>query len=102
MKKLLVLSGFFLMGCEKKVDFRLHDQPDKLVVEGIIENDQPPIVILSKSVGYFSKISADILNNSFVHGAEVDVSNGSLTHKFKEYSLSLGNNISQYNNSVES
>jgi hypothetical protein len=102
MKKLLVLSGFFLMGCEKKVDFRLHDQPDKLVVEGIIENDQPPIVILSKSVGYFSKISADILNNSFVHGAEVVVSNGSLTHKLKEYSRSLGNNISLYYYSVDS
>jgi hypothetical protein len=102
MKKLLVLSGFFLMGCEKKVDFRLHDQPDKLVVEGIIENDQPPIVILSKSVGYFSKISADILNNSFVHGAEVFVSNGSLTHKLKEYSRSLGNNISLYYYSVDS
>ena len=90
------------MGCEKKVDFRLHDQPDKLVVEGIIENDQPPIVILSKSVGYFSKISADILNNSFVHGAEVFVSNGSLTHKLKEYSRSLGNNISLYYYSVDS
>jgi hypothetical protein len=102
MKKLLVLSGFFLMGCEKKVDFRLHDQPDKLVVEGIIENDQPPIVILSKSVSYFSKISADILNNSFVHGAEVFVSNGSLTHKLKEYSRSLGNNISLYYYSVDS
>lgn len=102
MKKLLVLSGFFLMGCEKKVDFRLHDQPDKLVVEGIIENDQPPIVILSKSVSYFSKISADILNNSFVHGAEVVVSNGSLTHKLKEYSRSLGNNISLYYYSVDS
>lgn len=90
------------MGCEKKVDFRLHDQPDKLVVEGIIENDQPPIVILSKSVSYFSKISADILNNSFVHGAEVVVSNGSLTHKLKEYSRSLGNNISLYYYSVDS
>ena len=90
------------MGCEKKVDFRLHDQPDKLVVEGIIENDQPPIVILSKSVSYFSKISADILNNSFVHGAEVFVSNGSLTHKLKEYSRSLGNNISLYYYSVDS
>lgn len=90
------------MGCEKKVDFKLHDQPDKLVVEGIIENDQPPVVILSKSVGYFSKISADILNNSFVHGAEVFVSNGTLTHKLKEYSRPLGNNISLYYYSIDS
>ena len=65
-----------MIGCEKKIDFKLHDQSDKLVVEGIIENGQPPTVILSKSVGYFSEISADILNNSFVHGAEVFVANG--------------------------
>jgi hypothetical protein len=102
MKKILVLAGIFLLGCEKKVDFKLHDQPDKLVVEGIIENDQPPIVILSNSVGYFSMISADILNNSFVHGAEVFVSNGTLTHKLKEYSRSLGNNISLYYYSIDS
>jgi hypothetical protein len=102
MKKLLVLAGIFLIGCEKKVDFKLHDQPDKLVVEGIIENDQPPVVILSKSVGYFSKISADILNNSFVHGAEVFVSDGTRTHKLKEYSRSLGNNISLYYYSIDS
>ncbi|HTM92951.1 MAG TPA: DUF4249 domain-containing protein [Flavisolibacter sp.] len=102
MKKFLVLAGIVLMGCEKKIDFKLHDQPDKLVVEGIIENDQPPVVILSKSVGYFSKISADILNNSFVHGAEVFVSNGTLTHKLKEYSRSLGSNVSLYYYSIDS
>lgn len=102
MKKLLVLAGIFLIGCEKKVDFQLHDQPDKLVVEGIIENDQPPVIILSKSVGYFSKISADILNNSFVHGAEVFVSNGTQTHKLKEYSRSLGNNVSLFYYSIDS
>lgn len=102
MKKFLVLIGIFLMGCEKEVDFKLHDRPDKLVVEGIIENDQPPVVILSKSVGYFSKISADILNNSFVHGAEVFVSNGTQTHKLKEYSRSIGNNVSLYYYAIDS
>lgn len=91
-----------MIGCEKKIDFKLHDQSDKLVVEGIIENGQPPTVILSKSVGYFSEISADILNNSFVHGAEVFVSNGTSTHKLKEYSRPLGNNIAFYYYSIDS
>jgi len=102
MKRFLVIAGIFILGCEKKVDFKLHDQPDKIVVEGIIENDQPPVVILTKSVSYFSKISADILNNSFVHGADVFVSNGALTHKLKEYSRPLGNNVSFYYYSVDS
>jgi hypothetical protein len=102
MKKFLVLAGIFLFGCEKKVDFKLHDQPDKLVVEATIENGQPPVVILSKSVGYFSKISADLLNQSFVHGADVFISNGTLNHKMREYSRSIGNGVTFYFYSIDS
>jgi hypothetical protein len=102
MKKFLVLAGIVLIGCEKKIDIKLHDQSDKLVVEGVMENDRPPVVILSKSVGYFSEIGANVLNNSFVHGAEVFVSDGTKTHKLKEYSRSLGNNVSLYYYSIDS
>jgi hypothetical protein len=102
MKRFLILAGVFLIGCEKKVNFQLHEQPDKLVVEATIENGQAPIVILSKSVGYFSKISADLLNQSFVHGADVFVSNGTLTHKLKEYSRPIGNGVAFYYYSTDS
>jgi hypothetical protein len=103
MKRLLVAAvGILLVGCEKTVDFKLHDQPDKLVVEGIIENDQPPIVVLTTSVGYFSAISPAILNQSFVHGADVSVSNGTLTHKLKEYTRSIGNGVSYSYYSIDS
>jgi hypothetical protein len=102
MKRFLAVVGILLFGCEKKIDFTLHDQPDKLVVEATIENDQPPMVILSKSVGYFSKISPAILNLSFVHGAEVFVSNGTVTHKLKEYPRALGNGITFYYYSIDS
>lgn len=101
MKWVFVLVAMVLFGCEKKVDFTLHDQPDKLVVEGIMENNQPPVVILTKSVGYFSKISADVLSNSFVHGADVFVSNGTLTHKLKEYSRPIGSGLSFYYYSID-
>jgi hypothetical protein len=102
MKRFLVLAGILLIGCEKKVSFQLHDQPDKLVVEATIENGQPPVVILSKSVGYFSKISADLLNQTFVHGADVFVSNGTRNHKLKEYSRSLGSGVIFYFYSIDS
>lgn len=102
MKRFLVIAGFLLIGCEKKVNFQLHDQPDKLVVEATIENGQAPVVILTKSVGYFSKISADLLNQSFVHGAAVTISNGVRTHKLKEYSRPLGNGVSFYFYSIDS
>src|SRR4029079_3992529 len=103
MKRFLAVTfGVFLFGCEKKVDFKLKERPDRLVVEATIETGQPPVVILSKSVGYFSKISADMLTQSFVHGAEVYVSNGTLTHKLKEYSRSLGNSVTFYYYSIDS
>lgn len=102
MKRCLAAVLILLFGCEKKVEFSLHDQPDKLVIEATIENGQPPMVILSKSVGYFSKISADILSQSFVHGADVFISNGTLTHKLKEYSRSLGNAVTFYFYSIDS
>jgi hypothetical protein len=92
----------FLAGCEKKIDIRLHDQPDKLVIEATIENGQAPLVILSKSVGYFSKISPEILAQTFVHGADVFVSNGTLTHKLKEYAVPRGNGITFYFYSIDS
>lgn len=74
--------------CEKNVSFKLNDTEKKLVVEATIENGQVPTVVLSNSLDYFSEISPDILEQSFVHGADVAISNGTLTHKLKEYSYS--------------
>ena len=79
----LVMPVFF--SCEKNVSFKLHDAETKIVVEASIENDKPPTVVLSTSLDYFSEISPAILANSFVHNAEILISNGVLTHKLKEY-----------------
>jgi len=92
----------FLLSCEKAVTFDLNESAPKLVVEATIENNQPPTVILSKSLNYFSAISPDTLANSFVRNAEVYVSNGTLTHKLKEYAIPLGNGYSFYYYSTDS
>lgn len=76
---------FILSSCEKNIDFSLHEVADVLVVDATIENGQPPVIILSKSVDYFSKINPQILENSFVHKADVQVSNGVRNQKLKEY-----------------
>lgn len=88
--------ALFLFGCEKNIDFNLKNSANKLVVEATIENGQAPIVILTKSVGFFSKISPEILSQSFVHGADVFISNGTRTHKLKEYSQTISQGISFY------
>ncbi len=100
--RFIPLSFFFFLACEKAVTFHLNETDSKLVVEATIENNQPPLVNLSKTVGYFSKIDPTILQNSFVHNAEVYVSNGTLTHKLKEYTINFGNGYSGYYYSIDS
>src|SRR5689334_11833565 len=82
---LLLCVSFFLLSCERDIDIKLIEQDPKLVVEATIENDQPPVVFLSRSLDYFSQVSPQILSQSLVHNAEVFVSNGNKTHKLKEY-----------------
>ncbi|MFN2437950.1 MAG: DUF4249 domain-containing protein [Chitinophagaceae bacterium] len=103
MKKLFGFSLLFLtMGCEKSVDFKLDQTLPKLVVDASIENGEPPIVILSKSLNYFSKINPQLLAESFVHNAMVEISNGTKTHKLKEYEISLANGYAIYYYSIDS
>ena len=104
MKRIVVavLLGFTLLGCEKKVDLDLEEVPPKLVVEASIEIGEAPVVILTKSLAYFSSISPQLLVNSFVRGAEVSISNGSLTHKLKEYSVVLAPGFALYYYSTDS
>jgi hypothetical protein len=104
MKRLLPLVSvcLVLLSCEKGVTFDLSESAPKLVVEATIETNQPPVVILTESQNYFSKISPDILAGSFVRNAEVFVSNGILTHRLKEYSAPLGGGYSFYYYSIDS
>jgi hypothetical protein len=91
-----------LTACEKDINFKLDEATPKLVVEATIENGQPPMVLLSKSVGFFSKLSPQLLSQSFVHNADVFVSNGTLTHKLKEYEITVAPGISLYYYSIDS
>jgi hypothetical protein len=72
----LITAGFvvfLLLACEKKIDFTLREGIPRLVVEATIENGQPPMVILTRSIGYFSELTPQLLVNNFVHGAEVTI-----------------------------
>lgn len=104
MKKLVPILTFciLLISCERKVDFKLDDVAPKLVVEATIENGQPPVVYLTKSQAYFSQIDLSTLANSFVRNAEVYVSNGTLTHKLKEYVIPAGGGLNFYYYSIDS
>jgi len=73
---IIALTVFTLVACEKDIDIELPEGERKLVVEGSIEQNQPPFVILSKTEGYFDPVDLSALQSAFVHGATVFVSNG--------------------------
>lgn len=104
MNRIILLFGacLFLFSCEKNIDFDLKGADAVLVVDAQIENGQVPTVALSKSLDYFGAISPQILASSFVHNAEVTMSNGTFTHLFKEFTVPLGNGYSIYYYSIDS
>ncbi len=99
---LTFLCGLLFCSCEKAISFKLDPSQSSLVVEATIENNQPPVVLLSTSFDYFSNISADLLANSFVHNAVITVSNGSKTQQLKEYFYTSPANLKVYYYSADS
>ncbi len=73
--------------CEKEVKINLSSSPAQLVVNGQIEVDQPPLLVLTKSIGYFAQVDLQTLQNSFVHDAVVTISDGSRQVTLREYSF---------------
>ena len=97
---LLFVVGIF--SCEKIVSFKPLSAQSLMVVEASIENGQAPIVVLSRSLDYFSKINQEILASSFVHDAQIEVSNGAIIHRLKEYSVPNVNGYTLYYYSLDS
>ncbi|MES2893835.1 MAG: DUF4249 domain-containing protein [Bacteroidota bacterium] len=80
--------------CEKDIDFDLKNAEDVLVVDASIESGKAPLVILTKSLSFYSTLDPALLFNSFVRNAEVTISNGARTHKLKEFATPLpGGNV---------
>ena len=99
---LLILVAMHFTACEKAIDFKLQESAPKLVVEAIIENGEAPRVVLTNSFDYFSTISPALLTSSFVHGADIFISNGRKTHKLKEYTVNLVDSFNLYYYSIDS
>ncbi|MEY3348867.1 MAG: hypothetical protein RLY46_906 [Bacteroidota bacterium] len=94
----LILLCICFVACEKDIELKLDPSENRLVVDASIENDRPPIVFLSKSIDYFSKIKPDILSASFVTNASVAISDGKQEVKLVEETITdtSGNRIIYY------
>lgn len=80
---LFIVFGF--ISCEREINISVQNQTPKLVVDGRIENNQPPVIVLSKSLNYFSSISQEELAASFVHDAIITITDDLRTIQLKEY-----------------
>ena len=76
-----------VVSCEKDITIQLDPSMSRLVVDATIENGRPPMVFLSKSLDYFSKIDPAVLSSSFVRNAKVRISDGSTDVLLKEDSI---------------
>lgn len=75
-----LFSGAMLLeSCTKDITVDLPDAEPQLVVEGGIEQNGYPWVVLSKSVSYFAPVDSASLAENIVVNATVIVSNGVIT-----------------------
>lgn len=99
---MLFIGLLVLYSCEKDIDFNLKESAPVLTVDAQIENGQAPRVVLTKSFSYYQKIDASLLAGSFVRNAEVYLSNGTLTHRLKEYTVPLAPGFAAFYYSIDS
>ncbi|MEZ4739604.1 MAG: DUF4249 domain-containing protein [Flavobacteriales bacterium] len=69
-----------LIACEKEITVDLPITEQSVVVEGNIENGQPPFVLLSRTQSYFAPTSTASLADVFITDGVVTVFDGVTTH----------------------
>lgn len=74
--------------CEKEIDIPLGLSNPKVVIEGSIANDQQPLVILTKSIGFFDKIELNSIE--FITDADVWVSDLTVNKRIQLFPLVIG------------
>lgn len=76
---LAIMTTLLLAACEKEITVDLPETESKVVVEGSIETNFPPIVLLTRTQGYFEPTSIEGLANVYITDATVIVSDGFVT-----------------------
>ncbi|MCW5908494.1 MAG: DUF4249 family protein [Chitinophagales bacterium] len=59
--------------CSKVIDITIPADAEQVVVEGTIETNVPPVVILTKSARFFDNIQINNLGSYFIHGAAIKI-----------------------------
>lgn len=81
----LLLCLALLPACNKVIDLDLPPPSESIVVEGFIENDLPPYVLLTRNTPFFGGLSLNDIGQYFVNGAMVTVYNETDTVQLIEF-----------------
>jgi Domain of unknown function (DUF4249) len=70
---LLLVAAIFLVlqGCEKDITLELPKPEERLVLEGYIQQDEFPFLVITKNFSFFSGVDFDNLNDLYVKDADV-------------------------------
>ncbi len=87
MRKIIYLLVIFIisLSCEKEIDLNIDVDKEDIVVDGIIENDFPPYLLLTRTFSIYKDLNVGDLSNFIISGAEIWVSTGTDSVKLKEY-----------------
>ena len=69
----ITLISIALYSCTKDISVEVPDAPTQIVVDGYIETESFPIVVLTKTTPYFAETGGNELYENFVHDADVSV-----------------------------
>ncbi len=72
----MIAVGILLNGCTKEVEIDIPGYEEQLVIDGIIETDAPPFILISRSKEVYAPTDLNTFLNGFVSGATVTVSDG--------------------------
>ncbi|OKL41532.1 DUF4249 domain-containing protein [Pontibacter flavimaris] len=84
---LAILCSLLFFGCEEDITVEIPAGEEQLVVEGHIEQEASPVVVLTRTVPVFTEVSVEALAKSFVHDAQVRVTVDGQTYTLDEVPL---------------
>jgi hypothetical protein len=86
MKKLTIISLLLtLLSCTKEVEIDIPGYEEQVVIDGLIEINTPPIVLISKTKQIYQPTSLDDYLNGFLSGAIITVSDGTNSVVLQEF-----------------
>lgn len=85
---LSILSGLLFSSCEKEIELELPPPGNTWVVEGFIQTEQFPYVVLTRNTSFFGANAFSSLNNLYVRDATVTVDHLGTSYPMQELCLS--------------